>query len=318
MALSSHFIGDNDMGAEPPAPRPRPALPLPLIAKILSMLAPADDALASEYVGDIVKSMLSQEKQQQVLTLSPLDHSGEVHREARATCVHWLLTWWTGLRKETLYLAVHLLDRFLARRPSDRQRLKLAALAALRVAGKFEEEESLHLAPTPDVTVRTLTDMERLILTTLDYNIAVPTAAHFLPVFLDVMWTWRSVGSSPLSGNGPTLREFTLLRRVKTKADELRERTAWALVDLALVYQSSACCAPSLLAASAVLLSNQLFGCQPDWPITMAQLSSYPRHKLDACVLQLKEIYAHVKRTSSRAVACKSSVLLRPCLEASI
>ena len=101
-----------------------------------------------------------------------------------------------GLRSETLFLAVSLLDSFLAFQ-QVRPRLRLAAVCCLFVAAKFEEIEPMDVrhfermtweAPGvskwrlagQECSKQEILAMEASLLTYLEFSLCRATAVHFL------------------------------------------------------------------------------------------------------------------------------------------
>jgi len=89
------------------------------------------------------------------------------------------------LRQETLYLAVSLLDRYLAVTHIRRGELQLIGITALWVAAKYEEVSPPALADYVDVTDfacsrEQVLDTERRILRILKFELALPTSLNFL------------------------------------------------------------------------------------------------------------------------------------------
>merc|ERR1719355_296187 len=90
------------------------------------------------------------------------------------------------LRGETLFLTVNLIDRYLSRMPVMRRRLQLVGVVAMFVAAKFEEISPPELHDWVYITDKAYTNedvlvMEVTMLNTLNFQVMVPTAAHFFP-----------------------------------------------------------------------------------------------------------------------------------------
>jgi len=95
------------------------------------------------------------------------------------------------LKQETLFLSVHLLDRFLERRIVTCSKLQLVGCAALLTAIKYEEN---HLEGPPGVdrlleasdkaySREQLVAMEGIMLNALSFNLTVPSILNFLQSF---------------------------------------------------------------------------------------------------------------------------------------
>merc|ERR1711972_374218 len=70
-----------------------------------------------------------------------LEDQEEINNEVRAMLIDWLVRVHNKckFRRETLFLAVALLDCYLAQEPVPLRRLKLMGITALRIAAKHEE-----------------------------------------------------------------------------------------------------------------------------------------------------------------------------------
>ena len=140
---------------------------------------------------------------------------------------------------ETLYLTVNLIDRYLSKKEIKRPNFQLVAVSCLLIASKYEE---IYQLPVNDLvylcaetyTRQDILDMERAVLTELDFKIYGPTAHPFLVRFLraanaDTRTT--QLASFLLDG---TLQNFQLLRyrpsQLAAAAVMIARRTNWALL----------------------------------------------------------------------------------------
>ncbi|KAG2449280.1 hypothetical protein HYH02_005437 [Chlamydomonas schloesseri] len=111
----------------------------------------------------------------------------------RTTLVDWLgeVRDEFRLHGETLFLAAAYLDAYLAAKPVSRDRLQLLGMACLWVAAKFEEVYPPPLAAMLAMaenmySAADLTAMEKEVLFTLDFGLAVPTPLRFLHYMLQL------------------------------------------------------------------------------------------------------------------------------------
>lgn len=86
---------------------------------------------------------------------------------------------------ETLYLTVNIIDRYLQTQQVRRSKLQLVGVAALLVASKYEEIYPPELRDLVYITDRAykqkeILTMENDIVSTLCWNVTVPTAHSFL------------------------------------------------------------------------------------------------------------------------------------------
>lgn len=283
-------------------------MPYPIIAEILKMAGVCEESgIAGDTKRDIVQGLIRQCSsvvKPKALAMLQADLC-----EQRARLVDGVASLsFPPLRTETTHLAISIIDRFLlgGGTLSSRQ-LDLLVAAAVWIAVKFEEihvppiEQLLGALPMGRLTQQDVYDFEPVVLMRLDFCVARPTSAHILPLLLDVMLTWKTLGVSPTGC--PLLVDFAPLR-VKTQEDALRERTAWCLLELALLDWCMAQYTASVVACSVLLCTNRLFDVQPEWPMTLAQLSGHPRAELAACVLQLEtQVKVARQHSDNRGVA---------------
>lgn len=105
----------------------------------------------------------------------------------REELVDWLIAVHTRFQflGETLHLTVHLMDRFLSKKPVSRRKLQLVALSALFIASKYEETVIPSIAEYLNVTdnaysSKELLEAERFMLSTLQYKLGWPGPLGFL------------------------------------------------------------------------------------------------------------------------------------------
>ncbi|CAM9602607.1 unnamed protein product [Phaeothamnion confervicola] len=118
----------------------------------------------------------------------------EITSEMRAIVVDWVVEVHASFRLSpaSLYLAVHVLDRYLVAAAVRRHQLQLVGAAALLVAAKYEEtdpprfEKVVYHLNECAYTRNQLYNMERDVLTALDYSVTVATAWPFILRFLEV------------------------------------------------------------------------------------------------------------------------------------
>merc|ERR1719198_1026320 len=145
------------------------------------------------------------------------------------------------LKTETLFLAVSLLDRYLATRKVRRKDLQLVSCTAAFIAAKFEEINPPEVRDFVFVTdhacrKEAILTMEVTMLTALEFCLCRPTAAHYLQ---------RYQQESPCSQTHASLLQYIL---------EL------ALLDLRMTRFS-----PSLQAAAASMVSSWVLNLDPSW-----------------------------------------------------
>ena len=114
----------------------------------------------------------------------------EINDKMRAILVDWLIEVHQKfqLQKETLYITIALIDRYLELQQCSKSELQLVGTAALMVACKYEEIYPPELKDFVYVTARAYTkedvlQMEYRILSVLSFDLTFPTALRFLERF---------------------------------------------------------------------------------------------------------------------------------------
>lgn len=212
----------------------------------------------------------------------------DVNGEMRAILNDWLVDVHRKFehRKESLFLAVQVLDRYLAIAKVKRNRLQLVGATSALVAAKFEEVEPMEVPDLIYVTDKAYSkdefvDMEGSILRALGFKLAAPTAAHFLRHLHSAL---RKKSLVPVEGEEPRQEdpihpELMDSQPVK-RNDSPSEQLSWFILELSLLDVRFLNRAPSSLAAASVLLSNRLLGEAEPWPMLLEQLSGYSEASL--------------------------------------
>mgnify|MGYP005843830565 CR=1 FL=1 len=153
---------------------------------------------------------------------------------------------------ETLYLTVHMLDRFLAGNQVPLNKLQLVGVTALLIASKYEDiyppaVQDLSYITGNAVNPEEILDMETTILKDLDYRISKPTAHTFL-----VRYTRAGHANVELAQSASYILEGTLLQ-----------------ADLVSAYL------PSELAAASVYIARRSITGREPWTSTLVKYTGY-------------------------------------------
>ena len=150
-----------------------------------------DDVLeATQYVQELFSTYRAKESSSSVRPIY-LAKQSRVNARHRTILVDWLVDAHRVFRllPETLYLCINLLDRYLSRVEVDRSSLQLVGISCLLIATKYEEVYCLAVADCVHVCDKAYTnddvlEMEWEVLTSLEFDITVPTSYSFLSRFL--------------------------------------------------------------------------------------------------------------------------------------
>lgn len=147
----------------------------------------ADDPLmVSEYVNEIFDYLRELESTTQP-NPTYMDNQKDLQWKMRGILIDWLIEVHTRFRllPETLFLAVNIVDRFLSRKVILLEKLQLVGVAAMFIAAKYEEVFSPHVQYFRHVaddgfTEEEILQAERVVLSTLNYNLSYPNPMNFL------------------------------------------------------------------------------------------------------------------------------------------
>lgn len=188
-----------------------------------------------------------------------------------------------GLLPDTLYLAVNLLDRYCSRRVVYKRHYQLVGCAALLVASKYGDKKD-HVPQIKELKSMCCNlyeddmfiQMERHVLSTLDWTVGHPTIDSFLQIALK-----------------------------EAAYDPEVEHMTWYICEIALFYRDFVCVRPSVLARSALALARCILARSQASPNSWAgcydasivyQLSTYLLHP--SSVLQRKYSVMHLSAVS--------------------
>ncbi|XP_059214874.1 cyclin-J [Centropristis striata] len=184
------------------------------------------------------------------------------------------------------HLAVYLLDLFMDRYDVTVQQLHMVSLSCLLLASKFEEREdrvpklealnSLGCMSSMNLvlTKQGLLHMELLLLETFQWNLYLPTAAHFIEYYLSA-----AVHEADLHDGWP----MSCLEKTKL----YMEKYADYFLEVSLQDHVFLCFVPSLVAASCVATSRLILHLSPTWPPRLQRLTGYTWENIVPCAEKL-------------------------------
>ncbi|KAH9523113.1 G2/mitotic-specific cyclin-A [Bulinus truncatus] len=183
------------------------------------------------------------------------------------------------LQRETLFLAISYIDRFLSLVGVHRPKLQLVGAASMFIAAKYEEIYPPDVAEFVYITDDTYTrsqvlKMESVILKLLNFKVAVPTINWFCERFLDLV---------EMSDKAKNLTYFL---------------TELSLIEVEefLDYR------PSVIAASAIVLARSTLQLNDPWPAKAVKYSGYSLTQLNDCVQCLFRLYSRKSCIPQQAV----------------
>ncbi|SCU84978.1 LAFA_0D13168g1_1 [Lachancea sp. 'fantastica'] len=148
-----------------------------------------DVCMVVEYAEDIFEHLYQREKQTTATYnyLKAKQSPQHLRPSLRAILIDWLIEVHMKfqLLPETLYLAINVMDRFMALRKVSMAKLQLLAVSSLLIAAKFEEINLPKLSQYAYITdgactCQDIKEAEMYVLTTLKFNIGWPNPLNFL------------------------------------------------------------------------------------------------------------------------------------------
>ncbi|KAK4814459.1 hypothetical protein QYF61_018977 [Mycteria americana] len=184
------------------------------------------------------------------------------------------------------HLAIYLLDLFMDRYDITVKQLHVISFACLLLASKFEEKEDKvpklehlnNLAHMCNVNVvlnkKGLLRMEMLLLENFNWNLCLPTPAHYIDYYL-----CASIGENDLHNGWP----ITSLTKIKV----FLENYAYYFLDFSVQDHTFLHFRPSLIAAACVCASRICMQISPAWTTQLELLTCYSWEHLAQCIEML-------------------------------
>jgi len=240
-----------------------------------------DVQACTEYVHDVYTYFRNAEEKympekgymEQVSKKETAEGKKLVNAKMRAIVVDWMIElhqrFRPSLQPATLYLAINVFDRFLASgNMKETFRLQVVGAACLLVAAKIEEiyppkvrelKKMVDGATAPEICVA-----ERAVLTTLKFQVSVPTVFHFMKRYLKA-----------------------------AEADLRLKALTMYIVEVALHDVKMTEEKPSLLASSAIHLALCMLG-RPSWSATLQNETKYEADHFKGCQERLVRLLQSV------------------------
>ncbi|XP_041358915.1 G2/mitotic-specific cyclin-A-like [Gigantopelta aegis] len=204
----------------------------------------------------------------------------DITNSMRSILVDWLVevSEEYKIHRETLFLAVNYIDRFLSQLSVLRGKLQLVGAASMFLAGKYEEIYPPDVLEFVYITDNTYTKqqvlrMEHLILKVLSFDIAVPTTNWFCERLLKL-----------------------------DEADSKTESLAFYLAELTMIDSDPFLdYVPSVLASSALCLANYTLGREP-WSATLERHTGYKLCHFYKCLEDLFKTFNNAPSHPQQAI----------------
>ncbi|KAH9790328.1 cyclin-B1-1 [Citrus sinensis] len=239
-----------------------------------------------EYVDDIYKFYKLTEDEGRVHDY--MDAQPEINAKMRSILVDWLTEVHRKfeLMPETLYLTVHIVDRFLSKETIQRKELQLVGISAMLIACKYEEiwapevNDFVRISDSAYLREQVLA-AEKAILRKLEWHLTVPTPYVFLVRYIKASVT-----------------------------DKEMENMVFFLAELGqMQYPTIVLYCPSMIAASAVYAARCTLNKNPFWTETLKHHTGYSEDQLRNCAKLLVKFHSAAAESKLKAVYKKFSSL---------
>ncbi|KAK6923257.1 Cyclin, N-terminal [Dillenia turbinata] len=237
-----------------------------------------------EYVEDMYKFYKLAENECRVHNY--MDSQLEINEKMRAILVDWLIEVHNkfDLLKETLYLTINIVDRYLSMKMVPRRELQLVGMSAMLIASKYEEIWAPEVNDFVCISDKAYSNqqvllMEKSILARLEWYLTVPTPYVFLARFIKA--------SIP---------------------DEQLEKLVYFYAELGIMnYNTSIVYCPSMLAASAVYAARCTLSNTPAWSETLRLHTGFSEPQLIDCAKLLVGFHSAAPEGKLRVIYRKYS-----------
>ncbi|XP_071735337.1 G2/mitotic-specific cyclin-2-like [Rutidosis leptorrhynchoides] len=213
-----------------------------------------------EYVEDLYAYYRSME-QRSLVSPDYMKQQSDINEKMRSILIDWLIEVHHkfDLQRETLFLTVNIIDRFLAKQSVIRKSLQLVGLVALLLACKYEEVsvpviDDLIFISDKAYSRSQILEMEKLMLNTLEFNMSLPTPYVFMKRFLKAAQS-------------------------ESKLDQM----SFYLIELCLVEYEMLKFSPSFLAAASVYTAQCSIHGANQWSKTCEWHTKYSEDQLLEC-----------------------------------
>lgn len=227
-----------------------------------------------------------------------MSRQSDINAKMREILIDWLVEVHLKFKlgKETLYLTVSVIDRFLERRAVSRTKLQLVGCTAMLIASKYHEIYAPEVRDFVYISDKAYTRdqilaMEAIMLNSLEFNLTVPSSLRFAERY------------TAIAGADEKLEKLT---------DYLMELTLQDIKFLKYL--------PSVVACSALCLGQKMLYGKTDWNKQLQAHSMYSEADLNACMIDMYNTltkqnvkYRAVRKKYSQAKTYMEVANIPPC-----
>ncbi|XP_078668120.1 cyclin-J-like [Branchiostoma floridae x Branchiostoma belcheri] len=207
-----------------------------------------------------------------------------------------------GVHCTALHLAVYLLDQFMDSYDIQESRMHLVALGCLLVACKFEEEErrvprikKLNQYVREVYSEEEYLQMELTILKFFQWNISLPTPAHFLDYYMT-----EGVSQSDLHAGYPVCSV--------NKSRLYLEKYCHYFLEVSLQDHCFLVFRPSVIAAACVAASRICLHLSPTWTSRLHGITGYRWDHIAPCIETMLKVHEMDVKATKTTKETKDSI----------
>ena len=235
-----------------------------------------------EYFNDICRELFKNEEKY-LVNPNYMSNQSDINFRMRAILIDWLIDVHLKYKlvPQTMYIAVNLIDRYLSKNDTNRNKLQLVGVTAMFIACKYEEiyppelKDFVYITDGAYVKSDVL-HMEYKMLKSLDFNVTFPT-----------QWSIFEIYKKKLNLNEKTFK------------------LAWFLMELCLINSKSLKFKMSVLAASAILIATKTLGIyKSNW---FCKNIGFEEKDLEDCCKELYDFYVYNSTHKLQAIRKKFS-----------
>ena len=235
-----------------------------------------------EYFDDICIELFKKEEKY-LVNPQYMSYQSDINHKMRAILIDWLIDVHLKYKlvPQTIYIAVNLIDRYLAKNDTNRAKLQLVGVTAMFIACKYEEiyppelKDFVYITDGAYVKADVL-NMEYRMLKSLEFNVTFPTQWSIFEIF-----------------------------RKKLDLNEKCFKLAWFLMELCLIDYKILKFKMSVIAASAILIALKSLGIyKSNW---FCKNVGIDEKKLDECCKEIYNFYVYNSTHNLQAIRKKFS-----------
>lgn len=221
-----------------------------------------------------------------------LEEQKDITDQMRAILVDWLFDVHLKFRmeRETLFLCVNIIDRYLSKKRISRKKLQLLGVVALFIASKFEEIYIPSVRDLESICAFTYSSddilkMERRVLTALEYGLVIVTPHQLVPTMM--------ICTKAIPGNN-------------AKTNRILHDVASFISEVTLLHYDLLKYTPSQISASSIFIASRIvFGDQFTWDGVFKYYIGYQPQDIMDCINDIMKYVSKCFENNTKLTAVR-------------